>query len=74
MSKPVFSLRVSSSPMGASITVNGKAMGATPTLIKLPGFEPATIVFAKDGFDPDTERVTPRQNNALVNAKLKKKK
>ena len=67
-------LRVSSSPQGASITVNGKPMGATPTVVKVLGGESSTIVLAKDGYDPDTERVTPRANNQLVTAKLKKKK
>jgi len=73
LAKPQFSVKVSSSPTGATITSNGKTLGVTPTVIKLPANEPATIVIAKPGFTADARKITPKQNNTTVHASLKKK-
>jgi hypothetical protein len=66
------SLKVSSSPAGAAITVNGKAAGVTPSSVKVSGFEALTIVLAKPGFEPYTERITPRTNGESVHGVLKR--
>ncbi len=68
-----FSVKVSSTPAGASISVGGKPKGFTPTTVQLPMLETSTIVFAKDGFAGESEKITPRQNNQAVHVTLKKK-
>ena len=75
LSRPTVNVtvRISSQPMGAAITIDGKSEGVTPTAVQMPAFQAATIVLTKDGFLPDTERVTPRAQGAAVRAVLKKK-
>ena len=73
LAKQVFSLKVSSTPAGAAITINGKASGVTPSNVKLPGFEAATVVMTKAGFEPYTEKITPKQNAETVHGALKRK-
>ncbi len=72
LARVTFSVKVSSTPPGASITVAGKSMGFTPTNVKLPAFESATLKLAKDGFAPETQKITPKQNNQTVHTALKK--
>jgi len=67
-----YSVKVSSSPPGATITMNGKSVGTTPATIKLPAFEAATLMIGKDGFSTETEHVTPKTNNTTVHSILKK--
>ena len=67
-----FTVKVTSAPAGATITVGGKPMGVTPTSIKLPAFSASTIVLSKDGFTPDTQKVTPKQNGMAHHVTLKK--
>ena len=72
LTKVTFSVKVSSTPSGASITVGTKAMGFTPNMVKLPAFELSTLKLAKDGFAPDIQKITPKQNNQTVHSTLKK--
>jgi hypothetical protein len=69
---PTFTVKVSSTPAGATVTVAGKKVGTTPTTIKLVAFAPAAVTIAKDGYAASTEKITPKQNNAVVHATLKK--
>jgi hypothetical protein len=71
--KQMLSLKVTSSPPGATITVAGKSLGVTPAMVKLPANESATLVISKPGFNPDTQKFTPKQNNQSVHVSLKKK-
>jgi hypothetical protein len=68
----IFAVKVTSVPAGATITVGGKPMGVTPTSIRLPAFSASTIVISKDGFMPDTQKVTPKQNGIAHHVTLKK--
>lgn len=72
LAKNTFSVKVSSTPPGASITVSGKPMGFTPTTVKLPAFEASTLKIAKDGFTADMQKITPKQNNQTVHTTLKR--
>ena len=72
LARVTFSVKVSSTPPGASITVGTKPMGFTPTTVKLPAFELATLKISKDGFTSDTQKVTPKANNLSVHTTLKK--
>jgi hypothetical protein len=73
LAKLTFSVKVSTQPAGATITINGKSAGVTPTAIKLPAFETSTLQLTKDGYTAETEKVTPKQNNQTVHVNLKKK-
>ncbi|HEY4244978.1 MAG TPA: PEGA domain-containing protein [Kofleriaceae bacterium] len=70
LGKPTFSVKVTSSPMGATITANGKSLGVTPATVKLTAFETTTITLSRDGFVPDKETLTPRTNGVLIHANL----
>lgn len=69
----LFSVKVSSTPAGATISLNGKSVAVTPTTMKLPAFEVSTVTFSKDGFAVESQKITPKQNNQTVHAVLKKK-
>jgi len=70
--KPTFQVKVSSTPAGAAITLNGKSLGVTPTIIKIPAFESSALTITKDGYATETERVTPKSNGVAVHTALKK--
>jgi hypothetical protein len=67
------SVKVSSTPAGATVSVGGKSKGVTPTTMQLPMLESSTIVFTKDGFQTESEKIVPRQSNQAVHAQLKRK-
>jgi hypothetical protein len=68
---PMFSLKVTSMPMGATITIGGKVVGITPTSVKVTAFSATRITVTKEGFAPDTETIAPRVNNAAHHVILK---
>jgi hypothetical protein len=70
--KLMYSVKVSSQPPGATITLNAKSMGFTPTVVKLPAFEVSWLTIGKDGYVADTQKITPKQNNQSVYSTLKK--
>jgi hypothetical protein len=74
LSKPTVSVKVTSVPAGATITVGGKSMGVTPAKITLPMMEPATVVLSKPGYTNDVTKLVPKNNNAAVHGTLKKKR
>ncbi len=73
LAKVTFTVKVSSTPTGAAITVNGKAAGVTPSNVKLNAFEAATVVMTKAGYEPFSASITPKQNGQAVHGALKKK-
>jgi hypothetical protein len=72
LAKVTFSVKVSSTPPGASITVGTRSMGFTPTTVRLPAYELSTLKIAKPGFSAETQKITPKQNNQTVHATLKR--
>ncbi|HEU0034812.1 MAG TPA: PEGA domain-containing protein [Kofleriaceae bacterium] len=72
LARTTFSVKVSSQPPGATITLNGKSLGVTPTTVRLPAFEASTLTIAKDGFATETQKITPKQNNQALHTQLKK--
>jgi hypothetical protein len=72
LARPMFLVKVSSMPAGATITMNGKPLGVTPTTIKINAFEPATLSLSKDGYATEAEQVTPKANGIAVHTVLKK--
>ena len=69
----MLSVKVTSSPPGATITIAGKSAGVTPAMIKLPAGEAAALTITKQGFTSDTPKITPKQNNQSIHVNLKKK-
>lgn len=72
LGRQTFSVKVSSVPNGATVTVGGRSLGITPTTIRLPTHETSTLMIEKDGYTADTQRVTPKQNNLSVSVTLSK--
>ena len=72
LAKVTFTVKVSSSPTGATILLGSRSLGVTPATVKLPAFETSTLKFQKEGYAPDTQKITPKQNNLSVGATLKK--
>jgi hypothetical protein len=72
LAKTLFSVKVTSTPAGATITTGKKSVGVTPTTIKLPAYEASSITLKKPGFAPDTQRVNPKRNNTSHHVTLKK--
>jgi len=72
LAKPTFLVKVSSTPAGATITMNGKSLGVTPTTIKIPAFDASALTITKDGYATETETVTPKANGSAVHTALKK--
>jgi hypothetical protein len=72
LGKPMFSIKVTSTPSGATITIGGKSAGVTPTTVKLPSYETSTIALSKPGYASDTQRVTAKTNGQTVHVALKK--
>jgi hypothetical protein len=70
--RQTFLVKVSSVPEGATITLNGKALGVTPTTVKVPGFESSALNLSKDGYETETEKVAPRTSGSTVHTVLKR--
>ena len=73
LTKLIVSLKVTSTPAGATITSGGKSLGVTPTTIKLPMGDAATLTLTKPGFATHVEKTTARPG-ATIRVTLKKKK
>jgi len=67
-----FSVKITSTPAGATITVGGKSKGVTPTAVQLPAFQTVTITVSKEGYGPDTEKVVIKANGQSHHVVLKK--
>lgn len=67
-----FSVKVTSSPAGATIKAGNKTLGVTPTTIKLPAHDVSTLTLSKPGYATTRSRITPRRNNTSHHVTLKK--
>ena len=70
--RQTFLVKVSSTPPGATVTLGGKSLGVTPTMVKVPAFESSTLSIAKDGYEIESETVAPRGNGTAVHTVLRK--
>ncbi|MEZ4402391.1 MAG: PEGA domain-containing protein [Kofleriaceae bacterium] len=73
LERPQFTITVTSRPAGAAVTVAGRAVGTTPTRIKVAGFEGTPIVVKRQGYADHTERVYATRNGQQVNVPLKRR-
>ena len=72
LDRPMFSVKVTSTPSGAAVTVNGRNAGKTPATVKVTGFQAATIKVSKPGFQAKTTKVTAKKNGTVVNVPLRR--
>lgn len=70
---PTFTIKVTSSPAGATVKAGGRSMGVTPTKIRLPANKASTIVISKPGYQTSSKKVTPKANNTAHHVTLKRK-
>jgi hypothetical protein len=70
LSRAQFVVKVSSTPAGATISVAGKPVGITPTAVRLNGYEPVSIAITKSGYVTQEQKLTPKQQNAVVHVRL----
>ncbi|HEX3479234.1 MAG TPA: PEGA domain-containing protein [Kofleriaceae bacterium] len=70
--RQTFLVKVSSTPPGATVTLGGKSLGVTPTMVKVPAFESSTLSIARDGYETESETVAPRGNGTAVHTVLRK--
>jgi hypothetical protein len=72
LARVTFTVKVSSSPAGATILRGKRSLGITPAAVKLPAFETSTLTIKKDGYQTDTQRITPKTNNLSISSSLKR--
>ena len=72
LARTTFTVKVSSSPQGATVTLGGKTLGMTPTTVKVPAFEASTLKIEKVGYAPEMQKVTPKNNASSISVTLKK--
>jgi hypothetical protein len=70
LTKQTAQIKISSSPEGATVTLNGRALGITPTTVKVPALETSTLTITKNGYEPLTEKVSPKPSGATVRVQL----
>jgi hypothetical protein len=73
LKRPMFTVKVSSVPSGATISVGGKKAGKTPSQVKVPGYDSTTITLFKDGYVTASERVTAKQNGTAIKMTLRRR-
>jgi hypothetical protein len=72
LARTTFNVKVASTPPGASVYLGTKSLGITPAVIKVPQFDTSTLKITKDGYQPETQTVAPKNNNQSINVALKK--
>ena len=72
LAKQSFLVKVSSKPEGATIMLNGKPLGVTPTTVKVPAFESSTLIIAKAGYETEAEKIAPKASDTSVRVQLRR--
>jgi hypothetical protein len=67
-----FTVKITSTPAGATITIGGKSRGVTPSSMQLPAFTTQAITLTKDGYQTDNEKLVVKSNGLLHHVVLKK--
>jgi hypothetical protein len=70
MARPEHRLRITSTPGGAEVKVNGRPAGTTPATVTVSGFETARIEVSLAGYKSWSTRLYVRHSTASVSAKL----
>jgi hypothetical protein len=72
LGRHMISVKVTSTPAGATITAGGRSVGVTPTTIRLPASGSSTIRLTKPGYAAETKRLSVRQKKGTVHVTLKR--
>ncbi len=57
LQRPTHTLRLTSTPSGATVSINGRRAGTTPTAISVMGFSSVTLTVEKPGYKVATKRI-----------------
>jgi hypothetical protein len=68
--RPEALLVLSSTPIGATVSVNGLAAGRTPATVKVPGYTGATIEMSLAGHKPWQQKLYVKGRRQAVNVAL----
>lgn len=71
LERPGFKVKVTSRPAGATVKVGGAAVGKTPVVITLPGYETTSIELTRNGYAVTSQRVYAGKSGQKVDVKLK---
>ncbi|MCC6993055.1 MAG: PEGA domain-containing protein [Deltaproteobacteria bacterium] len=74
LERPVAKLRISSTPPGASVRIDGKSAGTTPTTATVKGFSQMKIELSLSGYKSYSTRTYIKGRSGSVNAKLESTK
>jgi hypothetical protein len=66
-------LQVTSSPPGASVSVNNQSLGVTPTQLTLEGNKPVAVEFRLEGYFPEAFEYLPNPDQHVLTARLEPK-
>lgn len=72
LTRPLVTVKIESRPPGATVRVNGRAVGKTPLATKVLAFERGTVVLSHDGGAIKTMQIYPQADNTVVSATLPK--
>ena len=72
LNRPTHIVTVTSNPPGATIFIDGRRAGTTPTKLSVLGFVTVKLEFKKTGFQPSSARLYSRYPNDQVGVRLTK--
>ena len=73
LTRPTHAVTVVTQPAGATVMIDGRRAGTTPTVIQIMGFQSMSLTVEKPGFQPVTQRVYSKLANDRVVIKLPSK-
>ena len=74
LERPVAKLRISSTPPGASVRIDGKSAGTTPTTATVKGFSQMKIELSLSGYKSYSTKTYIKGRSGSVNARLESTK
>jgi hypothetical protein len=70
LTRPMVTVKILSQPAGATVRVNGTAVGRTPLDVSVPAFERGTIVWSHTGGATKTLQIYPQRAGTVFSATL----
>ncbi len=62
LARPTHALTVTTVPIGATISIEGRRAGTTPSVVQIMGFTTISVTVSKPGFQPVTKRLYSKRN------------
>lgn len=72
LSRPTHSVTLTSSPAGATVFINGRSAGTTPTKVSVLGFVTLKLDFKKTGYQPVSTKLYSKAARDKVSVRLKR--